>query len=422
MKKNQDCLHIVFNEDVLDNDSSEKFSDRLDITKIEYLQVKNLDQFDRLIGELEDNRLIFVWVHPNNAFKKAKGFNTTAGQDIARALRQRGNIKFNLITRIIDEELLAFAQDLGVQVYKTGDIWKAINGNSPQSASQIRKSITYEIKKGSKSDIDFAIITALYDDECTTFIDNMDKLSDVNGIKNCKRGVHAKLQKHYDYQKEFVIINQDRMGVIDAASFATQLIFKHNPTYLIMGGVCGGRKSKQVELYDVIIPHTIFDYITGKLENDEFISYNHKSKTNDDLIKFLRKQKSNIKAGMLSLSKSSPALQSIVDKVNIHIGDLACGPWVVKTKGFLEHEVAVEEKQHILGVEMESLSILRASENFQEYGKYALVVKSVMDFTDERKTDGKNGIVKSNAAYISYLCIRALMPILLTFQDSKLKT
>jgi hypothetical protein len=39
-----------------------------------------------------------------------------------------------------------------------------------------------------------------------------------------------------------------------------------------------------------------------------------------------------------------------------------------------------------------------------------------MDHTNELKDDGEFKEIKSSAAYISYLCVRAMMPILLEFK------
>jgi nucleoside phosphorylase len=268
-------------------------------------------------------------------------------------------------------------------------------------------------KNNHENEREFGIITALYKDEYTSFLDNMEHES-IRDIKNGTIGKHIKLQK-CDYQEDFVIVNQDRMGVIDAASFATKLVSKYNPRFLIMSGVCGGRASKNIKLYDIIIPSQIFDYMTGKLEAGKFIPHNHNSSANKNLISYIEKKKDQIKANMMVLSRSD--VKKIVDKIAIHIGDFACGPWVVKTTDYMDNELAKEEKKNILGLEMESLSILRVNENFQGAGHYALIVKSVMDFTDDKKSDGENGVIKSTAAYISYLCIRALMPILSEFED-----
>ena len=309
-------------------------------------------------------------------------------------------------------------------LYNEGDFkWSTFNFdlipyNEPlkleKSHQQNEYSLTY--KKQTQQRFEFAILTALFKDEFTVFLDNME-CSEFPELKNSQIGKYIKLNSDLDYLNDFLLINQDKMGVIDAASFATKVISDYKPKFLIMGGVCGGRKNMNVSLYDIIIPSKIFDYMTGKLDNGTFISYNHNSSTNANLIKYIDTCKRDIKANMIRLANYDKT--SLVDNVTIHIGDFACGPWVVKTSEFMENELAIEEKKNILGLEMESLSVFRASENFQEYGKYSLVVKSVMDFTDDKKSDGVDGSVKSNASYMSYLCIRALMPLLTRFNDPK---
>ena len=107
---------------------------------------------------------------------------------------------------------------------------------------------------------------------------------------------------------------------------------------------------------------------------------------------------------------------------NIHIDEFACGPWVVKTNGFLDDFLLNEFSAQIKGLEMESYSVNRAGNIAQKYGRYSLVVKSVMDYTESNKTDGPGGSTKRFASLVSLICIRALMPILLEFKDPKLDT
>jgi hypothetical protein len=67
---------------------------------------------------------------------------------------------------------------------------------------------------------------------------------------------------------------------------------------------------------------------------------------------------------------------------------------------------------------MESYSVIRAREILRGNGKFSLVVKSVMDFTGKNKNDGSFGEIKQGASFMSYLCVRAMMPILLEFREN----
>lgn len=405
-------LHILINDEGGFAETELQLFSIFDVLKLPFIQVKNSAQFEELIEHLANNISLFIWVHPNASQRKDKGM-TTPGEVAANYLYSKKGIDFEVVSRYPDDVNQKLLSKLKKSVVDCNDIMSIIENKVPQSVLTIKKCLDIHSKSHDSSD--FAIITALYDDECTTFLDNMD-YTPSQYFKNGYSGKHVKLQENIDYKGDFLVINQDKMGVIDAASFATKIITEHNPKFLLMGGVCGGRKNKDVNLYDVIIPKKIFDYMTGKMEKGTFISYNHSASANHNLVTFLEKQVYNIKARMLNLSRND--MKGIVEKVTIHFGDFACGPWVVKTNDFMEEELAIEEKKDILGLEMESISILRTSENFQEYGKYSIVVKSVMDFTDDKKSDGLNGAIKTTAAYISYLCIRAIMPILMEFKDT----
>jgi nucleoside phosphorylase len=187
------------------------------------------------------------------------------------------------------------------------------------------------------------------------------------------------------------------------------------PKMTILAGVCGGRKEKKVKIYDIIIPEQIIDIITGKYENHKFIPYGYHETINEDLIKHLKKivQKPNfIKKEMNDLIPNTEKYKrenEIIQNLKIHFDTLACGSFVLKTKDFLETK-AKEISDKIVGFEMESYGVARAL-YLSKSNKYGLVVKSVMDYTDDKKNDileGEN--VKQMAAYMSYICIRALLP------------
>jgi len=121
----------------------------------------------------------------------------------------------------------------------------------------------------------------------------------------------------------------------------------------------------------------------------------------------------------------------LANNINIHCDALACGPFVLKTKDFLEQK-AKNMNVKIAGFEMESYGFARTIERSDNANQYFLIVKSVMDFTDEFKSDTadrkleqisenvKEGDkVKELASYMSYLVTRALMPYLKEWYDQK---
>jgi nucleoside phosphorylase len=276
--------------------------------------------------------------------------------------------------------------------------------------------------------VDFAIITALIKDEYTSFSNNMEGDS-LKGVLFGK----FKDAKANDYtSKKIALLHQKKMGMVDS-SLTTSFVYKTiNPKVLILAGVCGGRKGKKVKLYDIIIPENIVDIVTGKYEKSEFIPYGYSEPINEDLIAHLKKVTENpdfVAEEMYRLIPNGEKFQrenEIVKKIQIHYDVLACGPFVLKTEKFLE-EKSKQLNDKIVGFEMESYGIMRATKLLENTSKISLVVKSVMDYTDSKKGDikpdataepneedidnipsGEN--IKAMAAYMSSICTRALLP------------
>lgn len=293
-----------------------------------------------------------------------------------------------------------------------------------------------------KDRVDFVIQTALYEDEFAVYETDC-KLEPYPSVYNSYKASFKENKKTLaagDYNKEFLLVHQMQMGLVDAAIHATQVITKADPTFLLMSGVCGGREY-EVNLYDVIIPSIVYDYATGKIKENKLESLEYKASANKKLIQFLKDNSDKIIHNMRSII--NPDRKKLLGKdFKIVIDEFACGPWVIKTEGFMrkmkgeklekftakkENDLFLESipvtkiSKGIKGLEMESYSLLRTAEVIQKEGRFTIVAKSVMDFTNEYKKDGPNGEVKSSAAYVSYLCVRAMMPILLEFK-SKLDT
>jgi len=181
-----------------------------------------------------------------------------------------------------------------------------------------------------------------------------------------------------------------------------------------MSGVCGGRET-EVKYYDIIIATEVVDIITGKYEGNTFVPIGYQEKANEGLIEHLSESNrtTEIKNRMLSLipdNKIDNRLREIINNLSIKFGVMACGPFVLKTGKFLETK-SKEINDKIIGFEMESYGVMRATKYLNNSKNISLVVKSVMDYTDENKQDSQAGEpIKSIAAKISYLCVRVLIP------------
>jgi len=264
-----------------------------------------------------------------------------------------------------------------------------------------------------KRKVEFAIITALQDNEYALYKHEctLEKYDAVRNSSWANFKQEIKLSNGKDYRKQFLLLHQDQMGLVDAAVHSTQALNIEKPEFLLMSGVCGGKKTV-TNLYDVIIPTEVHDYSTGKFKSGKLETLGYKTIMDRKLVTFLKNSKDQIIHNMRALC--DPNRSKLLSKnFDIHIDEFACGPWVVKTDGFLDKYLSRKVSSKIKGLEMESYSVLRAGELMESY---AIVAKSVMDFTNELKSDGQHGEVKAGAAYVSYLCVRAMMPLLVKFK------
>ncbi len=304
----------------------------------------------------------------------------------------------------------------GITVHHTNSLPDFdINSLPLNKLSALRQPAATSLGESTKPPCTFVVQTALDKSENDIFRNYLEGPTlDLNTMSGKFQEARAFAE---DYRGDIILVKQDQMGMVDAAYTASRIIHQHNPDYLLMAGVCGGRRLK-VNMFDIIIPAKVYDFSFGSLENGKFFQRDLDAKMDEQLINFLRSPKNVkiIKAGMLALVDTSHEdKEKYVRNVDIHFDVMACGPWVVKTEGFL-NDLGEEKNNLIRGLEMESYSIGRVYEMYKNKGLRSLVVKSVMDFTDEKKElDLQNVDSKHIAGYMSYLCVRALLPLLVDY-------
>ena len=116
-----------------------------------------------------------------------------------------------------------------------------------------------------KEEYDYAIITALEDDE-------MDKILEVATIeKELENGKYF-IRKGYfnsNPNKKILFVSQNFTGFVDSAILTAEIISKYKIKLIIMPGVLGGNP-KKTNFGDVIIANKVFTIDQGKIEKDNF--------------------------------------------------------------------------------------------------------------------------------------------------------
>lgn len=113
--------------------------------------------------------------------------------------------------------------------------------------------------------IDYAIITALEEDEMEKVLTYIDKILEV---ENTKHYIEIGALKN-NPNKKIVYASQHKTGMVDAAILASELILRFKPKFLIMVGVLGG-KPDDTSIGDVVIATKVFEIDRGKINEFGF--------------------------------------------------------------------------------------------------------------------------------------------------------
>jgi len=254
------------------------------------------------------------------------------------------------------------------------------------------------------SGIDIAVICALKDPELDRVLD---VLSNVHQIKSNDEGV---IETHIYYLGEIcpqsknthatklqvVAAHQSQMGLVDCAILASKLIQRWRPRYIIMTGVCGGRKSSEIRLGDIIVPKKIFTYQSGEYTDEGFNFEPRVVSLDDALIQRVELCKKVLPHKIIQ-TWHGPSR----DPPRIRTDPLVCGDAIINKNQMLDDEVSPIHRK-IIGVDMESYAVVRATELLSEYNTKPLIIKSVMDFAEGRSVHSEKAFAAFTSAQFLY--------------------
>ena len=172
------------------------------------------------------------------------------------------------------------------------------------------------------------------------------------------------------------------MGMTAAAATAMKVIYTFRPRYLIMVGIAAGvvRDDLEDQRYgDVIVPDVVWNYSAGK-----FVSPDKASIRYGDLGFLPRSTSENIPEDVLPYLRQ--AIASEENPCHAYIGPMACGSTVVANRELLEKQIYTQYQQ-TAGLDMESYAVVYAANHASDPRPAPIIVKSVCDFADSRKSD-----------------------------------
>lgn len=190
-----------------------------------------------------------------------------------------------------------------------------------------------------------------------------------------------------------------RMGMPASSVLAAKVIHQFRPRFLIMAGICAGRRDK-VQIGDVIIADPTWDWGSGKIavgtEGSRFLPSPHQLDLDIDVVETLKELKSDAvvleRVRRLAKGNRPPA------ETSIHVGPLASGAAVVAHGPTFDG--LVESNRGLLGIDMEAYGIAAAAQGSGRPRPHSLIIKSVCDFADHEKDDDYQSYASSVSALV----------------------
>lgn len=268
---------------------------------------------------------------------------------------------------------------------------------------------------------DVAILTALHEHEFekieTTFGNkwNHDDVSD-------KTKIYLTTSLDTKAGKISVIGSyQINTGMVEAGIFATEIVNRFKPKFLIMPGVLAGKPQKntlektKINFGDIVVGTKLFIFEKGKYSDEGFEIDLEFVEIDTKLIQQVRLQRKFLldkvikDLKILKNNGESCLNEYNIDELNVHIAPIACSFSVINKLGFFEERASKVDRK-TTGLEMESYGIARACKLSNNGKTKPLIIKSVMDHSEFK--DDKN---KELAAITSALFVKHLITDVLDF-------
>jgi nucleoside phosphorylase len=374
--------------------------------------------------------LFFIHLDHNNKNKGYRTFKTNSEMGT-----KFPNINHYVVSRVPRKDIYEDGTNR-FPVYDWEDIFSD-NGIdktfTPQTVAEMKQEKKSPEKLPSNNPnlppIKYAIFTALYEE-----FEAIEDLFDWNNGLEEKTGTMTYRFGTLKGKDKFIVAGfPDKTGMTEAAIICTEMIYRYEPEYLLMPGVCGG--STKTDFGDVIVANKVFPLGTGKLTDakeiidgeEKNVTLHYKDKPLD-LNKITDTSGKNIRITCEVLKEESesiplnegllqdlrPSLKELEDKINYHrqgpgekitikLEPMACSLSVIDKEGYFESNIVSKDRK-TKAVEMESYGVARAAQKANGGKTKFLIFKSVMD-----KTDLKTDNYKELAAYTSAQFLKHLL-------------
>ncbi|WP_293299962.1 hypothetical protein [Pedobacter sp. UBA4863] len=440
-------------------DTQENFSKDITQQKLipqvfkEAILIDSLDKMKTTMERdfAEEQKFLF-FVHLDHA-RENKGLSSF---NASKILAEFPNLAVYYVSSTSKKAIYENGENNAITVYSYDNIHTGIGNFVRQTKGEISNSkklginIENKAETVTKKHFDYAILTALYEDEFEELekIFNFPKDEVIKVTTKTFRVGYLKSNNKIQVIATFL----NETGPIEAGIVSAMILELFSPKYLLMSGVCGG--AEKYSFGDIIVAKKVFAFQKGKLsdhptlldlledenkEDQPFLLYDKDKNAIDPTLLFdtegkhitVKIEKFELEQdAMINLNSSveedlNMHLKDIRSKINseikkdfrfstnppeitIAIEPMASGTMVINKKGYFE-EVIKAIHRKAAAVEMESYGLARACQLANYGSTIPIIFKSVMDHT-WKKEDAPGGTnVKKFAAYTSALFMKYLL-------------
>jgi len=228
----------------------------------------------------------------------------------------------------------------------------------------------YDVALITVTDTEFLVASHMYDNWQEFRFENDDQIYYITTF--IKDGITRKV----------ILAKQNEMGMTACAALSMKLVMLCHPRYLIMLGIAAGvalEEHEKQEYGDVVVADKVWNYSNGKFVSPEkadihfgnvgFIPRPTVIDT-DDSLKDIIKQ----------------AIDSSENECHVYVGPMASGSTVVANSEILKLQIR-SQFMTTAALDMEAYAVAYVAKNATKPCPKAIIIKSVCDFADARKSD-----------------------------------
>lgn len=231
-------------------------------------------------------------------------------------------------------------------------------------------------------DIDLVIITALSEEKQA-----LKKCFGIDFETVVKNGIDYNVGeiKYHNRAINLATVQPVDMGPIPAAVIATRSIIEWQPSIIAMTGICTGIKSL-TNMGDIIVASQVFDHTAGTYKNGTITPFQQSIGQDHWVLQFIQSMVDNNRF-IDEVNTCHPRPKNTNGKLNVHIGPMASGSFVVKDGAYVES--LLDKTSKLYGVDMESYGVASAAKICSSPFDNVmwLVTKGVVDHADNKKKD-----------------------------------